>query len=117
MMRLLGALPALARMSVRLVRDPGLPRTVKLALAAAAVYLASPLDLIPDVIPVVGYLDDVLLGAIVVDGVMRYVDRELILRYWPGTERSLDALARAARLLAAWVPPRVRARIFSTTPI
>jgi uncharacterized membrane protein YkvA (DUF1232 family) len=112
-MRLLWAVPVVVRMIGRLVRDPSLPRTVKIALAAAAVYLASPLDLVPDVMPFLGYVDDVLLAAIVLDGILNFVDRGLLLRYWPGSERSLDALARAARLLAAWVPSRVKARIFS----
>ena len=113
MWRLVRALPALAGMIARLARDPTLPRTAKLALLAAAVYLASPIDLVPDFIPFVGYLDDLLLAAIVLDGILNYVDRDLVLRYWPGNERTLDRLARTARLLAAWVPGGVKARIFS----
>jgi len=111
--RLLRALPALTAMIARLVKDPTLPATAKIALLAAAVYLASPIDLVPDFIPLVGYLDDLLLAALVLDGVLNYVDRDLVLRYWPGNERSLDALARSARLLSAWVPRAVKARIFS----
>ena len=116
MLRLLRALPALAVMIARLARDPALPRPAKLALAFAAVYLASPIDLIPDFIPFVGYLDDVLLAAILLDGVLNYVDRDLVVRHWPGSARSLDALARTAHLLAAWVPRRVKARIFPPKP-
>jgi len=111
---LLRALPDLGRMLVRLVADPVLPRTAKLALAAALVYLASPIDLIPDFIPLVGYLDDVLVAALVVDGIVNWVDRGLLLKYWPGTPDSLERIARAARLLAAWVPRRLKARIFAT---
>ena len=116
MLRLLRALPALAVMIARLVRDPALPRPAKLALAAAAVYLANPIDLVPDFIPLIGYLDDVLLAAILLDGVLNYVDRDLVRRHWPGRAQSLDALARTAHLLSAWVPRRVKARIFSTKP-
>jgi uncharacterized membrane protein YkvA (DUF1232 family) len=100
-------------MLARLVSDPALPRGVKIALAAAVVYLASPIDLIPDFIPVLGYVDDLLVAAIVLDGVLNFVDREVVLRYWPGTERSLDALARSARMLSAWVPRGLKKRIFS----
>jgi uncharacterized membrane protein YkvA (DUF1232 family) len=113
MMRLLRSLPALAVMLARLVRDPALPRPVKIALAAAMVYLASPIDLIPDFIPLLGWVDDLLIAAVVLDGVLNYVDRDLVLRYWPSSERSLDALARTARTLSAWVPRRVKQRIFS----
>ena len=100
----------------RLALDPVLPRTAKLALAAALVYLVSPWDLIPDFIPVVGYLDDALVAAVVLDGVFSYVDRGLILKYWPGSARSLDTVARAAHLLAIWVPRRLKARIFAPRP-
>jgi len=110
---LLRALPDLGRLLARLVADPVLPRPVKLALAAALVYFASPIDLIPDFIPLVGYLDDLLIAALVVDGVLNWVDRPLVLKYWPGTPDSLDRLARAARILAVWVPRRLKARIFA----
>jgi uncharacterized membrane protein YkvA (DUF1232 family) len=113
MIRLLRALPALAAMLARLVTDPALPRPVKIALAAAVVYLASPIDLIPDFIPFLGYVDDLLVAAIVLDGVLNFVDRDLLLRYWPGSEHSLDTLARTASTLSAWVPRRVKQRIFS----
>lgn len=113
MWRLLRALPALTALIARLVKDPSLPRPVKIALIAAAVYLVSPIDLIPDFIPFLGYLDDLLLAAVVLDGVLNFVDRDLVLRHWPGTERSLDNLARTARLLTSWIPRRVKARIFT----
>ena len=113
MLRLLRALPALGVMIAGLLREPSLPRAVKIALVAAAVYLASPFHLIPDVIPFVGWIDDVLVGAILLDGLLNFVHRHLVLRYWPGSERSLNTLARIARTLTAWVPSRVKARIFS----
>lgn len=111
--RLLGALPDIVRTLARLVTDPALPRPAKIALAAALVYLLSPIDLIPDFVPLVGYLDDVLVGAIVVDGILTYVDRATILRYWPGSPDSLDKIAGVARVLAAWVPRRLKRRIFA----
>jgi uncharacterized membrane protein YkvA (DUF1232 family) len=111
--QLLRALPDLVRLTAKLVRDPMLPRAAKVALAAAMVYLASPIDLIPDFIPLVGYLDDLLLASILVDGLLNWVDRGLILKYWPGSADSLERLARAARMLAVWVPRRLKARIFA----
>jgi uncharacterized membrane protein YkvA (DUF1232 family) len=97
----------------RLIADPVLPRAAKIALGAAAVYLLSPLDLIPDFIPFVGYADDLLLAAIIVDGILNYVDRAVVLKYWPGSPDTLERLARAARVLAAWVPRRLKARVFA----
>lgn len=113
MTQLLRVLPQLVRLIARLVTDPMLPRAAKVALAAVMVYLASPLDLVPDFIPLLGYLDDALLAAVLVDGLLNYVDRALVLKYWPGSPESLERLARAARLLAVWVPRRLKARIFA----
>ena len=109
---LLLALPRLAWMIGSLLVDREVPRGAKLALAAVAVYLASPVDLIPDFIPIIGYLDDLLVAAIVLDGLLNYLDRPLLLRYWPGSTASLDSAAAVARRLARWVPPRLKARVF-----
>jgi uncharacterized membrane protein YkvA (DUF1232 family) len=109
---LLLALPRLARMLVSLAADRDVPTAAKVVLAALAVYLASPVDLIPDFIPWLGCLDDILLAAIVVDGVLTIVDRSLLLRYWPGPPASLEQVAAVAHRLARWVPQRVKARIF-----
>lgn len=113
MKALLRALPDLVRLIARLVADPALPLPAKIALGAAVLYLASPIDLVPDFIPFVGYLDDLLLAAVVLDGVLNYVDRGLVLRCWPGSPQSLDTLSRVARVLAAWVPRRLKVRVFS----
>ncbi len=107
------ALPEVVRTLTRIATDPALPRAAKVALAAALVYLLSPLDLLPDFMPVLGWIDDVLIGAVVVDGVLSYVDRALLLRYWPGSPDSLDKIARVARVLSAWVPRRLKQRMFA----
>jgi len=114
---LLLALPRLARMFVSLAADREVPTAAKVVLAALAVYLVSPIDLIPDFIPFLGYLDDVILAAVVVDGVLNFIDRPLVLRYWPGTPASLERVAAVARRLARWVPNRVKARIFGSPQV
>ena len=108
-------LPRLARMIASLMTDRTVPKAAKIALAAVAVYLASPIDLIPDFLPVIGYLDDVLLVAVVLDGLLTYVDRALLLKYWPGDPASLDAFAGVARRVARWVPSKLKSRLFSGT--
>jgi uncharacterized membrane protein YkvA (DUF1232 family) len=110
---LLRAIPDVVRLITRLVADPVLPRAAKIVLGAAAVYLLSPIDLIPDFLPLAGYLDDLLLAAVVLDGILNWVDRRLVLKYWPGSPTSLDTLARTTRVLSMWVPRRIKARIFS----
>jgi uncharacterized membrane protein YkvA (DUF1232 family) len=114
---LLLALPRLGRMLISLVADRDVPTAAKVVLAAMAVYLVSPIDLIPDFIPFLGYLDDVILAAVVVDGVLNFIDRPLLLRYWPGTPASLERVAAVARRLARWVPNRIKARIFGSPQV
>lgn len=73
-----------------------------------------PVDLIPDFVLFVGSLDDLLLAVIVCDGILNYVDRGPVVKYGPGSETSLDKIARSAKVLAAWVPRRLKTRIFSS---
>ena len=113
---LLLALPRLALMIASLVVDRDVPRGAKVALAAVAVYLASPVDLVPDFIPFIGYLDDLLLAAIILDGMLNYLDRSLLLRYWPGSVESLDSAAAVSRRLARWVPARLKRKVFGGQP-
>ena len=107
-------LPQLARLIARLAGDPRVPKRVKAILGVAAVFLASPIDLIPDFIPVVGYLDDAVLVAIVLDGLLNHVDREILREHWPGDPASLERMGRLAARVAAWVPRRWKARIFGS---
>ena len=112
MRELLLVVPRLARMIGALLTDREVPVSAKVVLGALAFYLASPIDLVPDFIPLIGWIDDVLLVALVVDGLLSHVDRALLLKYWPGEPQSLDRVARVASRLARWVPSRVRQRIF-----
>ena len=98
-------------------RDPRTPWYAKLLAAAVVACALSPIDLIPDFIPFLGYLDDVILAAVVVDGVLNFIDRPLVLRYWPGSADSLERIAAVARRLARWVPNRIKARIFGSSPL
>jgi uncharacterized membrane protein YkvA (DUF1232 family) len=109
-------LPQLAGLVARLVGDPRVPGRVKAILGMVAVFLASPIDLIPDFIPVLGYLDDVVLVAIVVDGLLNHVNREIVREHWPGDPASLERTAALAARVAAWVPARWKARVFGSPP-
>jgi uncharacterized membrane protein YkvA (DUF1232 family) len=104
--------PRLATLIGRLLRDPRVPGRTKVLLGAVAAYLASPVDLVPDFIPLLGYLDDALLVAIVLDGLLNHVDRAVLVEHWPGDAASLDRAARVAGRLAGWLPRRWKARVF-----
>jgi uncharacterized membrane protein YkvA (DUF1232 family) len=80
----------------RVLADERVPRRRKLLLAALLAYLALPFDLVPDFIPVAGQLDDVLVVALVLRRLLRSGGEELVREHWPGPERSLQLVLRAA---------------------
>ena len=80
----------------RLARDSRVPRRRKLLLLAAAGYLALPFDLVPDFIPVVGQLDDLLVVALLLRQFVRR-DEALIRELWPGSDQNLGLLLRATK--------------------
>lgn len=91
-------LPDTVRLLRRLAGDRSLPRGVRARIWLLFGYLALPIDLIPDFIPVIGYADDAIIAAAVLRSVVRRAGIDAIRRHWPGTEEGLTALRRAARL-------------------
>jgi uncharacterized membrane protein YkvA (DUF1232 family) len=89
-----GFVPDCAVLFARLARDPGVPRARRLALIALAAYLASPLDLVPDFIPIVGQADDAVLVILALRWLMRGAGPARIERHWPGPQGSLAVLVR-----------------------
>lgn len=81
--------PDLLRLLRRLAADETLPRGVRIRLALLLGYLAMPIDLVPDFIPVLGYADDVVAVAIVLRSVVRAAGPEALERHWPGTPEGL----------------------------
>jgi uncharacterized membrane protein YkvA (DUF1232 family) len=80
----------------RLLGDGRVPRRRKLLLLALVAYLALPIDLIPDVIPVVGQLDDAILVALVLRTLLRGAGAGLVREHWPGPPASLRIMLRPA---------------------
>ena len=93
-------LPDVIRLLSRLARDPAVPRGVRVRLWLLLGYLALPVDLVPDVIPVIGYADDAVLVVIVLRSVIRRAGDEPIRRHWPGTVDGLAVVERLAGLSA-----------------
>ena len=97
---LLRLLPDVLRLVRRLAGDRTLPRGVRVRLWLLLVYLAVPIDLVPDFVPVLGHADDAIVVALVLRSVVRRAGAAAVERHWPGTPDGLAALRRASRLPA-----------------
>jgi len=93
-----GFIPDCIILFKRLLSDQRVPWRYKLTLLVLIGYLALPIDIIPDFIPVVGQLDDAIIVAVVLRLVMKKVGLETVSKNWPGPEESLAILLKLARL-------------------
>lgn len=98
-------LPDLLRLLRRLAADRTLPRGVRVRLGLLMAYLALPIDLIPDFIPVIGYADDAIIVTAVLRSVVRRSGLQAVRRHWPGTDDGFDALRRLTGMKDDLEPP------------
>lgn len=89
-------LPDLVRLLKRLASDSELPRGVRIRLLLLVVYLVSPIDLVPDFIPVIGYADDAIIVAFALRSVVRHAGADALARDWPGSVEGLRIVQRLA---------------------
>jgi len=93
---LAGFIPDCIVLLRRLLGDDRVPRRRKVVLFALVAYLAMPVDLVPDFVPVAGQLDDAIIAALALRYVLRAEGPELLREHWPGPERSLNIVVRLA---------------------
>jgi uncharacterized membrane protein YkvA (DUF1232 family) len=92
---LAGFLPACVTLARRLRADPRVPWQAKAAVVVAGLWVLSPVDLLPEFLPVIGPLDDVVVVALALRYAARRVPREVLLEAWPGQPRLLERLLGA----------------------
>ena len=84
--------------TVRTLRgNPAVPRRAKVALGFAGLWVLSPIDLIPEFLPVIGPLDDVVVVALAFRYAARQIPRKVLLDAWPGDRRIIERLIGPAR--------------------
>jgi uncharacterized membrane protein YkvA (DUF1232 family) len=94
-------LPACVTTARRLRKDPRVPRRVKVAVAFAGLWVLSPIDLIPEFLPVIGPLDDIVVVALALRYAARRIPPEALVEAWPADRRILHRLAPATALITA----------------
>lgn len=94
-------IPDVVRLVRRIAADRTVPRGVRVRLWLLLGYLVSPIDLIPDFIPIIGFADDAVIVALVLRSTIRRAGPDTITTHWPGT---LDGLAAVAKLCRMTIP-------------
>lgn len=87
-------LPDVVRLLRSVVADPMTPRSLRWALIGAAAWIASPIDLLPEFLPVIGPLDDVLVAVLVLRWAFRRLGTANLREHWPGTDEGFGLLQR-----------------------
>ena len=109
----MGAIGKMTGFLRALANDERIPKRDKAVLAGMTVYLASPLDLIPDFIPVLGYADDAIVLALALDYVFNVVPEEVILAHFPWKIERYRQVKRWSRWITWCVPGFVRRRLWA----
>lgn len=101
-------LPNVVKLLTRLVRDPRVPRRSKLLVGGMLAYLASPVDFVPDFIPIVGLADDMLLAVYAVNHLIDKAGEEVVLEHWDGPADLLEMVRSVLDSVGQLVPTSLR---------
>jgi uncharacterized membrane protein YkvA (DUF1232 family) len=99
-------LPNLVKLIGRLLLDPRVPRRAKITLGLAGAYVVSPIDLIPDIIPVIGWADDVILMMFAIDSLIERAGQDIVEEHWDGPGDLLSMVREVVGLSRQVLPKR-----------
>ena len=102
--------PRLVKLVWRLTRDPRVPARAKAVLFVLVGYLASPVDLIPDFLPGLGQLDDLVIAAFALDQILNRVPEEVVREHWDGDDDILEIVRHVLDIATAFVPAWLKKR-------
>jgi uncharacterized membrane protein YkvA (DUF1232 family) len=105
--------PNMVLLCARLLTDSRVPTTERALLAGAIVYAIIPFDLIPDMIPFVGQVDDAYLIALTLLRLLERTDPNVVREHWSGGGDVVELINAAALLAAKFLPARIR-RVLSS---
>lgn len=100
-------LPNLVKLVGRLLTDPRVPRRSKVALGLAAAYVVSPIDLVPEFIPVFGWADDVIFILYAIDSLIERAGPEVVEEHWDGPGDLLGLIREVMGVARNIVPNRL----------
>lgn len=97
-------LPHFALLLKRLLADPRVPKRSKLVLGGTFLYLVSPIDVIPDFVPGLGQLDDIVVALLALHSVLNRVDESVVIEHWDGRRDVILAIKQGVAAAAALLP-------------
>jgi uncharacterized membrane protein YkvA (DUF1232 family) len=101
-------LPNLIKLLGRLLKDPRVPRRSKLLLGASLAYVVSPIDLLPEFIPVAGVLDDIFLVTFALNHLIERAGEDIVVEHWDGPQDLLGMIQSVLQTVTDVVPMRIR---------
>jgi uncharacterized membrane protein YkvA (DUF1232 family) len=100
-------MPNIIKLIGRLLKDPRVPRRAKITLGLAAAYVMSPIDLLPEVIPVLGWADDVIIVMFAIDSLIERAGRSVVEEHWDGPGDLLSLVRDVVGLSRNVIPKRL----------
>ena len=110
--RLPSDLQNLKRLAIGLFRDPRVPRRNKMIFAGVLAYLVMPVDLVPDWLPGIGKLDDLIMLCLAVDSMLNHIPETIIDDYWEGDQTTLNFIRRTVATASDFLPPQVAKTLY-----
>lgn len=101
-------LPNLIKLLGRLLKDPRVPRRSKIVVGAVMAYVVSPVDILPDFIPVAGILDDLFLVVFALNHLIERAGEEVVLEHWDGPQDILSMVRSVLTTITELVPVKIR---------
>jgi len=108
MKNLLLFIPNLILLCGRLIIDPRVPAKERLLVAGAIIYAVIPLDLIPDMLPFVGQIDDAYLISLTLLRLMSNTDPKIVREHWSGGGDIVELVGSMAGIAAKLLPQKIR---------
>jgi uncharacterized membrane protein YkvA (DUF1232 family) len=103
--------PRLVKLLWRLARDPRVPARNKAVMFFVAGYLASPVDLLPDFLPGIGQIDDLILAALALDQMLNRIPESIVREHWEGDEDVLAVVREILDVTTGFLPGWLKARL------
>jgi uncharacterized membrane protein YkvA (DUF1232 family) len=101
-----------ARLATGLAKDPRVPKRNKLIFAGIAAYVVMPVDLIPDWLPGIGRLDDIIMVCVGIDSMLNHTPKAVLDEYWEGDQAVLDSIRSIVSTAVEFVPPQLMKTLY-----